>query len=105
MNENFYFELLRFFGGNGTADNPYKINSEDDLRQLANDVNDGNNYRGKFFILTADITLDGEWTPIGDFVDRKNNEPFSGTFDGDGHGRNCRQNFFRQRREDYNHER
>ncbi len=73
--------------GSGTETDPYKISTLAHLQALANDVNGGNNYSGKYFLVTANIdfsslyhsTLDS-WTPIGN---RSN--PFSGTFDGGGY--------------------
>ena len=51
--------------GSGTSDAPYQITSAADLTQLATDVNGGESYSDKYFKQTADITLSGEWTPIG----------------------------------------
>ena len=68
-----------FSGGDGTAASPYKISGEMDLRELANLVNGGNGFAGKFFELTADITVTGEWTPIGMGGNR-----FEGSFNGAG---------------------
>jgi Synergist-CTERM protein sorting domain-containing protein len=46
--------------------------------QLATDVNGGNSYAGKFFILMTNIDLGGTaWTPIGN-----SSNTFSGIFDG-----------------------
>ena len=69
----------------GTADNPYGINSAEDLKRLAEVVNAGNEFAGKFFVLTADIRLSGNWTPIGYFNSSDDQKPFNGTFDGQGH--------------------
>lgn len=44
-----------FSGGSGTQADPYQIASTSDLNQLATDVNGGNGYSGKYFVLTADI--------------------------------------------------
>lgn len=49
------------------------ISSADDLAAIGNDPS------GEYE-LTADITLTGEWMPIGN-----NDNPFTGTFDGKGH--------------------
>ena len=71
------------FEGDGSETSPYLINSANDWNTLANDVNNGTSYSGKYFKLTEDISVS---TMIG-----KNNHgggshiPFSGTFDGDGH--------------------
>lgn len=78
-------------GGSGTSDDPYKISSTADLDQLADDVYNGTEYYGVYFIVTQDITYthkaDGEegadtennYTAIGnsDFY-------FQGHFDGKG---------------------
>lgn len=73
------------FGGDGTESNPYKINFADDLQKLADAVNRGNDFAEKFFVLTADIDLSGNWTPIGYHIDDGDKKPFRGTFDGCGH--------------------
>ncbi len=62
-------DLPTFSGGSGTSDDPYKIATADDLKALANAVNNNTEYsKGKYFIQTADITLDGttnNFAPIG----------------------------------------
>ncbi len=58
----------------------YTISDEAGLQALATAVNGGANYYQSTFTLTADITLSGEWTPIGTQAN-----PFRGTFDGGGH--------------------
>ena len=70
--------------GKGTKDKPYLINSVADLKLLANNVNKKetgteaeNGYNGKFFKLTSDLIINGEWEPIGNY-----NHAFRGTFDG-----------------------
>ncbi len=63
--------------GNGTKSSPYKITSQADLVKLAENVNAGESYSGKYFTVTANITLTADHTPIG----TKTN-PFSGIFDG-----------------------
>lgn len=70
------------FEGEGTAANPYKIQNVDDLKLLAENVNNGEAYANTYFKLTANIDLNNEpnWTPIG-----KSGLPFQGTFDGDGY--------------------
>ena len=52
------------------------------MKLLAEKVNNRTNYAGKYFKQTANIDLSNEtnWTPIG-----QSNNPFKGTFDGDGH--------------------
>lgn len=82
------------------GDAPYQISTGRELVYLAQLVNDGNNFSGKTIVLTANIDLslichaaNGEtgaaevnWTPIGvGSANAKEQKPFSGTFDGQGH--------------------
>lgn len=73
--------------GDGSAQNPYQISNEQELRSLAFYVNDSSmNFNGTYFKQTADIALKSEWTPIGIFGANAygfGNRPFSGTYDGD----------------------
>ena len=69
-----------FASGTGTADDPYVIKDEAQLRFLAESVNGGQNYSGKYFRLDSDIGLTSPWTPIG-----TEGVPFSGSFNGNGH--------------------
>ena len=56
------------------------ITSEKDLKELADEVINGNDFNGKTIILANDIEIeDGEWEPIGGEKNR-----FNGTFDGRG---------------------
>lgn len=79
------------FEGKGTAANPYKIQNVDDLKKLAENVNNGEAYANTYFKLTANIDLKNEeWTPIGTKVyvgefGQPESRYFQGTFDGDGH--------------------
>ncbi|WP_290762922.1 hypothetical protein [Fibrobacter sp. UBA4297] len=72
--------------GEGTAENPFQITSEQDLSMLAFYVNDSSmTFKDKFFKQTADIAFTKTWSPIGVFgknVYGYGNRPFSGTFDG-----------------------
>lgn len=62
----------------GTQSNPYTISSEAELKAFRSLVNDGKTtICGK---LTADITLSGDWTPMG-----TSTAPYVGIFDGDGY--------------------
>ena len=74
------------------SDNVIEI-GQDDFEKFRDDVNNGNSYEGKAVLLTSDITLSGEWEPIG-FIDSntdeknpetENNKPFKGIFDGCNH--------------------
>ena len=67
--------------GEGTQSQPYLIVNAQELRYLANQVNDGESYDGVYFNLICDIDLNNkEWTPIGNY-----STPFKGNFNGDGH--------------------
>ena len=67
------------WSGSGTQSSPYLISNESGLRQLATNVKNGNTYSGKYFRMTADITLNNIWTPIG-----TSSVSFKGIFDGNG---------------------
>jgi len=65
----------------GTEESPYLISTLEDLKWFRDEVNNGNNYSGKFIKLTANIDLGGEeWEPIG-YMGKN----FVGNFDGDNH--------------------
>ena len=73
------------------SDNIVEINNVEELMFFRDDVNNGNSYEGKAVLLTSDITLSGEWEPIGyydqkteneQYPDTVNNKPFRGIFDG-----------------------
>jgi hypothetical protein len=68
--------------GDGTREKPYLLSTPADLIALAVEVNNGNEYAGKFFTLSNDIDLSGitSWSPIGN----DNTGRFQGTFDGAG---------------------
>ena len=56
------------------------ISNLTDLENFRDDVNDGNSFAGETVVLSGDITLSGEWTPIG-----TDEHPFSGKFNGGNH--------------------
>lgn len=62
-----------FSEGEGTAESPYKISDADGLNKLKFGLD-------KAFILTDDIEIESNWTPIG-----TSDAPFTGTLDGDNH--------------------
>ena len=66
------------FPGSGTAEDPYIINSEATWNYLADKVNSGTNYSGKYFLQTEDIS-------VTTMVGGSEGHEFSGTFDGYGH--------------------
>lgn len=84
-----------FSGGDGSSTNQYLISTIADLDQLARDVNAGNSYKGKYFVLTDDldyssapVTNNTNYTPIGRGKTLGTDEadcPFEGVFDGWGH--------------------
>ena len=62
----------------GTEDKPFKIESAAHLAYLAQQINSGTTYNGKYFVLTEDVDLIGAgWTPIGTEANS-----FQGNFDG-----------------------
>ena len=75
------------------SDNIIEISTAEELASFRDDVNSGNTYEGKAVLLTSDITLSSNWTPIGFMdpnTDNKNpetgdNKPFKGIFDGGNH--------------------
>ena len=89
-----------FRGGNGSKEDPYKIENGQDLACFTSSINDGNTYSGKYVKLVKDIILnenvvDNEYNlsdkynefnyliPGGSGTD--NNIYFGGVFDGDNH--------------------
>ena len=80
-----------FAGGTGTGSDPYQIANGAQLAYLASSVNSGETYRGKNFVLTANIDLNGlPWTPIANsFSDAlfggTDYSLFAGNLDGKGH--------------------
>lgn len=69
------------------------ISNKEELKRFRDEVNNGNTYKGKYILLTQDITLDSseEWDPIGYYSpesstpDDQKNKPFCGSFNGMGH--------------------
>ena len=91
-----------FDGGDGSEGNPYRIRTAQQLANLSYMVNEGEEYKGKYFLMTDDIVLnegvmndDGtyntaaassakKWTSIGD-PQGFDYDYFKGFFDGGGH--------------------
>lgn len=78
-------EASSVWEGKGTEKEPFLINSVADLKLLANKVkqykDDANaGYNGKYFRLTSDLIINGEWEPIGNYQTN-----FRGNFDGQKH--------------------
>ena len=78
--------------GEGTAGDPWLIESLEDLEEVRETVDAGENCSGKYFRLTTDLQLPEDWPGLGSLKKGttgtgygKNIQPFSGNFDGDGH--------------------
>lgn len=73
-----------FFTGEGTQQNPYLIQSKEDMYLLATTCTAGNTYVGRYFQMTRDIDLSSNvvnvWQGIG-----SETTPFRGNFDGNNH--------------------
>ncbi|MDR0233175.1 MAG: T9SS type A sorting domain-containing protein [Dysgonamonadaceae bacterium] len=68
-------------GGDGSQNLPYLISTKLDMVALANAVNNGNNYSGKYFLLTQDLVgTDNIVTTTVGFLNS-----FNGMFDGGGY--------------------
>lgn len=65
------------WSGSGTEADPYVISTAADLTNLSTNVNGGNNYSGKYFKQTANITTNSGFQPIGG-----GSVAFSGVYDG-----------------------
>jgi hypothetical protein len=63
-----------------TQSSPYSISTADELKGLQSLVANNNNFNGKTILLANDISLSGNWTPIGNGT-----LPFQGVFDGQGY--------------------
>lgn len=69
-----------FGGGEGTAEDPYIIQTEEQLRAFATSLNREIDYAGLYIRLADDIDVSGEdWNPVG-----QGEYAFRGTFDGGG---------------------
>lgn len=78
--------------GEGTQDKPYLLKTAENLQNLNDYVASGQSAEGKYFEMTADITLPDGWKPMGVTIDGTNNiqagknlYAFSGTIDGKNH--------------------
>ena len=78
------------WNGSGTQSSPYQITTTNELKQLAEDVHNGNTYSGKYFKLMNDLvftTSTSNWYAISPTFASigTDTNPFEGTFDGDNH--------------------
>lgn len=78
-----------FAGGDGTQENPYRVENAKQLLYFAEQVNNGETYTGQYISLESDIDLKyKEWIPIGFGVEDPNegySTYFDGNFNGNGH--------------------
>lgn len=71
---------VKSFGGNGSQESPYIIDSAADLRKLCTLVNNGENFSNKYFLQILDIDMNNkECAPIGIF---NSGNYFDGVYDG-----------------------
>lgn len=93
-------------GGSGTKDDPFRVETKEQLKHIADMVNHGWDFRGQYIRLDADIdlnppfeewgtTMPVQWMPIGRFTSEESPNGateftyfFRGTFDGNFHGIN-----------------
>ncbi len=73
------FQGFNYSGGKGTASAPYELSTAQDMNDLAKAVKNGENYAGRDFKLTDDITLNSYFTPIGG-----EEKSFNGKINGNG---------------------
>ena len=87
-------DVSKFAGGKGTEQEPYLVNTEDQLRYIAEAMNEDVDWENIWFALDSDITLTGgDWLPIGHAIQAEINGqkenfsvyPFRGNFDGRNH--------------------
>lgn len=76
-----------YSGGDGSEGSPFQISSISDWNTFAQAVTDGTDYSGKYFILTANITITVNNTAssdqmVGTWTDEDHYNAFSGTFNG-----------------------
>ena len=75
--------LKEIFSGKGTKQEPYIINTKEDLKEFSKQVNEGRNFAGQYICQQSDIDLEGDAIlPIG--ISEKLNY-FYGIYDGNGH--------------------
>lgn len=82
--ENNDYSICNDFEGEGSYENPFLINSIEDLLQLRKRVETGNDFAGIYFRQTSDLDLSEitNWIPIGVFG---SGFYFRGIYDGNGH--------------------
>ena len=75
-----------FSGGDGSQESPYRVSTAENFRYLAEQVNSGNTFEGKYIVQTADISFGGESIqPVGYYLQGGSHKyPFKGDYDGGG---------------------
>jgi len=75
------------FSGSGTQADPYKISTAKEWNYLANSVNNGTTYQGKYFEQTVDIDFGGaNIQPVGFYLQGGSHKrAFMGHYDGKNH--------------------
>lgn len=85
---------LSDFEGSGTEDDPFLIQSVEDLQKLSDLIENRQYCTGLKFLMTTDLTLPGDWQPIGRPVNSEESGKslpymgycvFRGIFDGGNH--------------------
>ena len=71
----------RYSGGDGSPENPYRIDTPNDLNDIGNHVEDFN----KHFVMVNDINLAAYTGTQFNIIGPNATLPFSGVFDGNGH--------------------
>lgn len=78
-------ELSQMFGGGtGTLEDPFIVDTVDQLEQVRDLVNQGYSFENQYIAQTSDLDLSGimNWEPIGKY---NSEHQFQGTYDGRGH--------------------
>lgn len=75
--------------GGGTEDDPYIISTTREMELFRSSVANGNDYTGKYVLLTADleydISVENNYVPVGTYIAERTMMPFNGNFNGGGH--------------------
>ena len=75
------YDAAIFASGTGTAEDPYVLQTEEQLRKFAVSLNDTLDYSGLYLSLDQDIDVSSEsWIPVGN-----GDYAFQGTLEGNGH--------------------
>ncbi len=80
------FRTVTWQEGDGTADNPFIVDSEEDLALLSSEVAAGQDFKNCYFKMSKDITMLQPFVAIGDYEYKYFNpvHAFNGVFDGNG---------------------